>query len=89
MGATSWYSEPLKHCDNRRDLLFAGEVLGGASRINGMIYTRGSAADYHAWESMGHGSWSFEKVLPYFIKAETTLRTSKSKYRGQSGAYYT
>ena len=65
MGATSWYREPLKDCNPHRDLLFTGEVLGGASRINGLIYSRGSPEDYDAWESMGHPSWSFKKVLPF------------------------
>lgn len=86
-GATSWYSEPMKHCDGRRDLLFCGEVLGGTSRINGMVYTRGSVADYNAWSSMGHPEWDYEKVLPYFVKAETTLNRPKSKYRGDSGPW--
>lgn len=85
MGATSWYSEPMKHCDNRRDLLFLGEVLGGSSRINGMVYTRGNAADYDAWKSMGHPDWSFDKVLPYFMKSETSIGRPKSDYRGDTG----
>lgn len=85
-GAKTWYSEPMKDCDDRRKLLVLGEVLGGTSRINGMIYTRGSVADYDAWSSMGHPEWGYEKVLPYFVKAETTLDRPKSRYRGQSGA---
>ena len=85
LGATSWYSEPMTHCDNRRDLLFCGEALGGASRINGMVYTRGSVADYDAWSSMGHPEWGYGKVLPYFVKAETALNRPSAHYRGQSG----
>lgn len=85
MGATSWYSEPLKHCDDRRVQLFRGDVLGGTSRINGMIYTRGSVGDYDTWASTGHPDWAYEKVLPYFVKAETTMNRPKSFYRGDSG----
>ncbi|KAL8704107.1 MAG: hypothetical protein Q9201_002721 [Fulgogasparrea decipioides] len=84
MGATSWYSEPMKHCDDRRSLLFRGEVLGGNSRINGMIYTRGSIGDYETWASTGHPEWAYEKVLPYFVKAETAMSRPKSYYRGDS-----
>ena len=87
MGAVSWYSEPLKQCEDRRDLLFFGEVLGGASRINGMVYTRGSAADYDTWKAMGHPKWGFEEVLPYFVKGETTLNQPRSQHRGDSGSY--
>ena len=75
----------MKDCDDRRKLIVLGEVLGGTSRINGMIYTRGSAADYDAWSSMGHPDWGYKKVLPYFMKAETTLHRPQSDYRGHSG----
>ena len=87
MGASRWPSEPMEHCNNRRDMLVSGEVLGGSSRINGMVYTRGSAADYDAWGAMGHPDWKFEKVLPYFLRSETTLIRAKSTYRGDSGAW--
>jgi choline dehydrogenase len=85
-GAVSWKSEPLKHCGNRSIPLFTGEVLGGSSRINGTVYTRGSAADYDAWAAMGHTDWSYEKVLPYFVKAQTSINRPKTNYCGDSGA---
>lgn len=84
-GATSWYSEPLKYCDNRQSLAFRAEVLGGGSRINSMVYTRSTAADYDLWARLGHPDWSYEKLLPYFDKSETALGQKKSSYRGQSG----
>ena len=87
MGATSWDSEPLRDCDGRRDPLFVGEALGGSSRINGMIYTRGSAADYDAWGSLGHPEWAFDKLLPYFLRGETTLSRPNTPYRGHSGTF--
>jgi choline dehydrogenase-like flavoprotein len=75
----------MKHCDDRRSLLFCGEVLGGGSRVNSMVYSRGSPADFNAWAAMGHPEWSYEKVLPYFVKGETSLNQPKSSYRGDSG----
>ena len=77
----------MRHCDGRRDLLFCGEVLGAASRINGMAGTSGSAGDYDAWSAMGHPEWGYEKILPYFVKMETTLNRPKSTSRGDSGAW--
>jgi len=81
-GAVSWDCEPMKYCDDRQSAIFSGELLGGTSRINGMLYSRGPPADYDAWAEMGHPDWSYEKVLPYFVKGETTLSQPKSNYRG-------
>ena len=47
-----------------------GRVLGGSSAINGMIYMRGQAADYDAWAALGNRGWSWQEVLPYFLKME-------------------
>ncbi|KAH8586212.1 hypothetical protein B0O99DRAFT_558419 [Bisporella sp. PMI_857] len=88
-GAFSWKSEPMEYADERRGSVFVGEVLGGATRINSMLYTRGTAADYDSWANMGHADWSYNKVLPYFVKAETSLNQPKSAYRGSSGPWIT
>jgi len=84
-GTSSWNCEPMKHCNNRRSLFYCGEVMGGSSRINSMLYTRGAAADFDAWAALGHPEWSYEKVLPFFIKGEKTLNQPKLNYRGDSG----
>ena len=47
-----------------------GRVLGGSSSINGMIYMRGQAADYDGWAQAGARGWSWDEVLPYFLRAE-------------------
>ncbi len=47
-----------------------GKVLGGSSAINAMIYMRGQAADYDGWRQQGLTGWSWEDVLPYFLKHE-------------------
>jgi choline dehydrogenase len=72
-GAVSWDCEPLKNCDNRTPKLYCGEVMGGTSRINGMVYTRGSSAEYDSWAALGFSNWSYEKVLPYFITSENHI----------------
>ncbi|TGO79953.1 hypothetical protein BELL_0018g00060 [Botrytis elliptica] len=86
-GASSWKCEPMKYCDNRRSLAFCGEVMGGGSRINSMVYTRGTAADYDSWAQLGHLEWSYDKLLSYFMKSETVVGSQKSKYRGTSGPW--
>jgi len=47
-----------------------GRVLGGSSSINAMIYMRGQREDYDAWAAQGCAGWSWNEVLPYFLRAE-------------------
>lgn len=47
-----------------------GKVLGGSSSINGMAYVRGNKEDYNGWAKLGNEGWSFDEVLPYFLKSE-------------------
>lgn len=61
-----------------------GKMLGGSSGINAMIYTRGLASDYDRWASMGCNDWSYQKLLPYFKKAEGNQR-GKTQYHNDSG----
>lgn len=35
-----------------------------------MIYMRGQAADYDGWAQMGNTGWSWQDVLPYFVRSE-------------------
>ncbi|KAJ8059541.1 hypothetical protein OCU04_011197 [Sclerotinia nivalis] len=49
-----------------------------------MIYTRGTKADYDAWAALGHPDWSYDKLLPYFVKSETSLDYQNSFYHGNT-----
>ena len=56
---------------NGRSLQYPrGKVLGGCSSINGMIYMRGQARDFDQWRQLGNVGWSWDDVLPYFLKHE-------------------
>lgn len=48
----------------------AGKMLGGGSAINGMVYIRGTRADYDGWKAIGCTGWGWDDVLPYFRKSE-------------------
>ena len=56
---------------NGRALLYPrGKTLGGCSSINGMIYMRGQRDDYRRWVDAGNPGWSWDEVLPYFLRHE-------------------
>jgi choline dehydrogenase-like flavoprotein len=64
-----------------------GKVLGGTSVLNFMIHTKGHKRDYDNWSYLGNTGWSYEEVLPYFMKTENVHVPSlrNQKYRGKSG----
>ncbi|KAF8428992.1 hypothetical protein EV426DRAFT_583223 [Tirmania nivea] len=61
---------PQTHLGGRVENLPIGKVLGGSSVLNGMMFDRGSPADYDLWESLGNKGWGFKDLLPYFKKSE-------------------
>ncbi len=61
-----------------------GKVTGGSSAINYAGYWRGVPEDFDAWASLGNDQWSFQKVLPYFIKIETDM-DFRGDFHGDSG----
>src|SRR5215510_4276649 len=50
-----------------------GKVIGGGSSINGQAMQRGFPEDFDSWAALGNDEWSYDKVLPYFRKAERDL----------------
>ncbi len=71
-GWFSWtyQTEPQRHAGDRVCFTPRGKVLGGSSSINGMVYDRGTPADYDGWRQMGCTGWGWEDVLPFFKRLE-------------------
>ncbi|KUJ09818.1 alcohol oxidase [Mollisia scopiformis] len=63
-------SIPQPELGNRSVNTPAGKVIGGGTVLNGMVFNRGSRADYDRWEALGNPGWNFENLLPYFKKSE-------------------
>ena len=77
-------SEPVAGLNNRTSYQPRGKMLGGTSSLNGMVYMRGTPADYDGWRQRGCEGWDYASVLPYFRKAENQER-GESEFHGVGG----
>jgi len=69
-----------------RTLPFArGRVVGGSSAVNTAIALRGVPDDYDEWARLGNPRWSWERVLPSFIRLESDLDFPDLPYHGKTG----
>ena len=60
--------------------LFNSAALGGTSRVNAMLYTRGLPGEYNAWSEAGRHGWSYDELLPLFKKSQRSLVHPPAKY---------
>ncbi len=84
--STDWcyQTEPDPGLNGRSLKWPRGKVLGGSSSINGLLYVRGQHQDYDRWAEIGCQGWSYDDVLPYFMRAENQSRGA-SEYHGVDG----
>ncbi len=61
-----------------------GRTLGGSSAVNGMIYNRGSRADYDELVRLGNPEWGWDDILPIFKRMEDNA-LGASEVRGAGG----
>ena len=82
-------SQPEAHLQRRRVALPRGHLIGGCSAVNGMVYIRGQAEDYDHWNTLASG-WSWNEVLPYFMRAENNARPAlrQDALHGHAGPLY-
>ncbi len=72
----NWRFETLPQpgLNGRRGYQPRGQVLGGSSSVNAMIYIRGHRSDYDHWAAQGNAGWGHDELLPYFRRAEHNER---------------
>jgi alcohol oxidase len=63
--ATLYVSKSTPHVAGRNCAVTVGNILGGGSSINFMVYTRPAASDYDDWNTEG---WTFQDLIPLFKK---------------------
>lgn len=66
------------------ELWLKGRTLGGSSSINGMVYVRGTPADYDAWEATGCIGWGWQDIGRQFIALEDH-QLGAAQWRGAGG----
>ncbi|MBL4758372.1 MAG: GMC family oxidoreductase N-terminal domain-containing protein [Rhizobiales bacterium] len=82
---TQYRGEPQEELGGRGFHLMQGNVIGGGSSVNALIYVRGQADDYATWSQMGCRNWSYDDVLPVFRDMEGN-DTFNDEYHGTNGA---
>jgi choline dehydrogenase len=75
-------TDPDPNMNGRQIYWPRGKTLGGSSSINGLIYIRGQRQDYDHWAALGNTGWSYDEVLPYFIRSEHNQRGASTFHGG-------
>lgn len=83
----SFWTEPQTALNGRRMYQPRGKTLGGCSSTNAMAYVRGNRLDYDDWAALGNSGWSYDDVLPYFIRSEHNEQFNQldAHYHGKDG----
>lgn len=84
IGNWAFETVPQIGLGGRRGYQPRGKALGGSSSINAMVYIRGHRSDYDHWRDLGNPGWSYEELLPYFVRNENNARLG-GPLHGQAG----
>lgn len=81
-----WETPPDPSLGGRHVTWSAGKCLGGGSSIHGQVNIRCLPSDYDEWAQIaGAGrAWSFDDLLPHFIRCEA-YESASSPLRGREG----
>jgi 5-(hydroxymethyl)furfural/furfural oxidase len=62
-----------------------GRGMGGTSTVNALCAIRGVPDDFNRWAALGAKGWSFDEVLPWFVKLEDEHDFPDAPYHGRGG----
>ncbi|KAI0472730.1 putative alcohol oxidase [Xylariaceae sp. FL0804] len=77
-----YMTKPSAAIADRMLVLPTGNVLGGGSSTNMMMYSRAQRSDWDSWDTPG---WSADEMIPYLKKLETYYGTDAKGVHGRSG----
>ena len=60
------------------------KLVGGTSWLT-RFSPRGAPADFDDWASFGNEGWSFDEVLPYFVRIEADADFGSDPWHGEDG----
>jgi len=83
----AYSSIPQLGLGGRRSYQPRGRGIGGSSRINAMVCTRGQPEDYDGWAQAGCTGWGWDELLPIFRRIETNERGADT-WHGDSGPLF-
>lgn len=66
-------------------LYLRGRGMGGSSTVNGLCAIRGVPDDYDGWARAGAKGWSYDEVLPAFVRLEDDHDFGDADYHGRGG----
>jgi 5-(hydroxymethyl)furfural/furfural oxidase len=66
-------------------LYLRGRGMGGSSTVNGLCAIRGMPDDFDEWARQGAKGWSFDEVLPSYIRLEDEHDFPDTPYHGRGG----
>ncbi|SRR6266545_1890748 len=62
-----------------------GRGVGGTSTVNALCAIRGVPDDFDGWAARGAEGWSFDEILPSFIRLEDEHDFPDAPYHGRGG----
>ncbi|WP_193088030.1 GMC family oxidoreductase [Advenella sp. FME57] len=83
-GNWRFYTNPEAGLNQRPVYFPRGKVIGGSSRINGMLWVWGNPQEYDSWSNLGISGWRFSEISKHYKYAEN-YQHGTHQIRGRQG----